>query len=113
MTGQDFAAKDFRTWAGTVLTCAELEALEAFESETQAKKNVALAIKTVSALLGNTPSVCRRCYVHLAVSECYMTGELLKGTSPRTRREAAQSLTAPGDEEAAMLRLLGKRLTAS
>jgi DNA topoisomerase I len=113
MTGQDFTAKDFRTWAGTVLTCAELQALEDFESETQAKKNVVQAIKAVSALLGNTPSVCRKCYVHPAVLECYMTGELIKSIKRRTKRETSECLTALRDEETAMLRLLRKRLAAS
>lgn len=113
MTGQDFTAKDFRTWAGTLLTCAELQALEAFESETQAKKNVVQAIKTVSSLLGNTPSVCRKCYVHPAILDCYMTGELLKRMIRRTQGEAAESLNALRNEEVAMLRFLSKRLLAS
>lgn len=113
MTGQDFTAKDFRTWAGTVLTWAELQALEAFESETQAKKNVSQAIKSVSALLGNTPSVCRKCYVHPAILECYMTGELPKSMSRLTRRDASECLNAPRDEEAALLRFLHKRLAPS
>jgi DNA topoisomerase I len=113
MTGQDFTAKDFRTWAGTVLTCAELQALEAFESETQAKKNMVQAIKVVSSLLGNTPSVCRKCYVHPAVLDCYMTGELLKSMIRRTQGEAAESLNALSNDEVAMLRFLSKRLSAS
>jgi DNA topoisomerase-1 len=117
MTGQDFTAKDFRTWAGTLLTCAELQALEAFESQTQAKKNVVQAIKAVSSLLGNTPSVCRKCYVHPAVLDCYMTGELLKSmicrTRSRTQEEAAHSLNALRNDEVAILRFLSKRLLAS
>ena len=113
MTGQDFTAKDFRTWAGTVLICAELQALENFESETQAKKNVIQAIKAVSALLGNTPSVCRKCYVHPAVLECYMAGELVKSKKRRTKRETSEHLNALRDEETAMLRFLHKRLTAT
>jgi DNA topoisomerase I len=113
MTGQDFTAKDFRTWAGTVLACAALQELEAFESQTQAKKNVLEAIKTVAVRLGNTPSVCRKCYVHPAVVECYMAGELVKGKSRPTRRKANEYLTLLKDEEAAMLHLLRKRLAAS
>lgn len=113
MTSQDFTAKDFRTWAGTVLTCTELQALEAFQSETQAKKNVVQAIKVVSALLGNTPSVCRKCYVHPAILESYMSGEIPRSRKQRTRRRAAECLNALRDEEATMLRLLRKRLTTS
>lgn len=111
MTGQDFTAKDFRTWAGTVLTCAELQALDAFQSETQAKKNVVQVIKAVSALLGNTPAVCRKCYVHPAVLESYMRGETLKSRKQRTRRRPSECLNTLRDEETAMLRLLRKRLT--
>jgi DNA topoisomerase-1 len=110
MTGQDFTAKDFRTWAGTVLACAALQELGAFESQTQAKRNVLEAIKTVAARLGNTPSVCRKCYVHPAVVECYMAGELVKRQP--TRRKANEYLTLLYDEEAAMLHLLRKRLAA-
>jgi DNA topoisomerase I len=113
MTGQDFTAKDFRTWAGTVLACAALRSLETFESEAQAKKNVLEAIKTVAARLGNTPSVCRKCYVHPAILECYMAGELLKSAKRRIARETAESMTALRAEEASMLRLLRKRLAAS
>ena len=56
MTNEDFTAKDFRTWAGTVLACTMLKEFEAFESQTQAKKNVVQAIKGVAARLGNTPT---------------------------------------------------------
>jgi DNA topoisomerase I len=113
MTGQDFTAKDFRTWAGTVLTCAELQALEVFESETQAKKNVVQAIKAVSALLGNTPSVCRKCYVHPAVVECYMTGELFKSMRGRRPQRETGTPNALRNEEVAMLGFLSKRLSAN
>ncbi len=64
LTGEDFTAKDFRTWAGTVLAALALQEFEAFDSQTQAKKNVVQAIERVAERLGNTPSVCRKCYVH-------------------------------------------------
>jgi DNA topoisomerase IB len=64
ITNQDFTAKDFRTWAGSVLAREILRELATFESEAEAKRNVVQAIKQVSARLGNTPAVCRRCYVH-------------------------------------------------
>ena len=113
MTGQDFTAKDFRTWAGTVLTCTALRELEAFESETEAKKNVVEVIKAVAVRLGNTPSVCRKCYVHPAVLECYMNGEMVNGTKRRTPRDTSECSNTLRKEEAAMLRLLRKRLAAS
>jgi len=73
-----FTAKDFRTWAGTVLACTLLRECEACDnpSQTQLKKNIVAAIKTVSQRLGNTPSVCRKCYVHPAVLEAYLNNSM-------------------------------------
>ena len=76
VAGEEFTAKDFRTWAGTVHAATELSQLAPAESETHAKKNVAAAIKVVSARLRNTPSVCRKCYVHPAIITGYMKGDL-------------------------------------
>ena len=73
ITGQDFTAKDFRTWAGTVLAALALQEFEAFDSQTQAKKNIVRAIESVAERLGNTPSVCRKCYVHPMVLDSYLT----------------------------------------
>src|SRR5690606_32175282 len=64
ITGQDFTAKDFRTWAGTVLAARALREFEQFDSATQAKRNVVQAIETVARRLGNTRAVCRKCYIH-------------------------------------------------
>jgi DNA topoisomerase-1 len=103
---QDFTAKDFRTWSGTVLACMALSELDAFESATQAKKNIVQAIKTVAARLGNTPSVCRKCYVHPAVLESYMAGallQILKGFGPRRLENSPHELRM---EEAALMHLL-------
>ena len=76
ISGEDFTAKDFRTWAGTILVARELRGLGAFETQTQAKKNVTEAIKTVSQHLGNRPATCRKYYVHPAVIEAYLAGDL-------------------------------------
>jgi DNA topoisomerase-1 len=75
-TGEDYTAKDFRTWAGTVLAAAALRGLEGFESESEAKRNVVAAIDRVARRLGNTRAVARRSYVHPAVVESYMDGSL-------------------------------------
>jgi DNA topoisomerase I len=75
--GQEFTAKDFRTWSGTVTALIALEQLGAFESDTQGKKNVADAIKTTAERLGNTPAICRKCYVHPGVIDAYLDGSLL------------------------------------
>lgn len=112
ITGQDFTAKDFRTWAGTVLASLALQEFEAFDSQTQAKRNVVRAIERVAARLGNTPSVCRTCYVHPAVLDAYTDGALLESLSRRAEQEMTGS---PGDlrpEEAAVLALLRRRLSA-
>jgi DNA topoisomerase-1 len=74
--GEEFTAKDFRTWAGTVLAAAELVRLGPADSETAARHNVVAAIETVAERLGNTPAICRRCYVHPVVNETYLDGEL-------------------------------------
>jgi DNA topoisomerase-1 len=78
ITGQDFTSKDFRTWNGTVLAIRALQSCGEGESASQAKKAVVEAIKTVAAQLGNTPAICRKCYVHPAVIEAYLAGSLLQ-----------------------------------
>jgi DNA topoisomerase I len=106
ISNQDFTAKDFRTWAGTVLACMALREFEAFESETQAKKNIVQAIKTVALRLGNTPSVCRKCYVHPTVLECYQTGAMIKFFKRRTKQQITDLSNTLQQEEAALMRLL-------
>ena len=114
VSGEPFTAKDFRTWAGTVLACSMLREFEAFDSETQAKKNVVAAIKSVAERLGNTPSVCRKCYVHPAVIERYMDGNLLKAFENEVKRALPRGPHALGKEEMDLLRLLerGAKLAA-
>jgi DNA topoisomerase-1 len=75
--GQEFTAKDFRTWGGSVTAMIALEQLGAFESETQGKKNVTEAIKSTAVRLGNTPTICRKCYVHPGIIDAYLDGSLL------------------------------------
>jgi DNA topoisomerase-1 len=77
ISGQDFTAKDFRTWGGTIFTVRTLRELGEFETETQAKKNVVQAIKSAAEYLGNTPTICRKCYVHPAVLDAYLNRSLL------------------------------------
>lgn len=110
VTGQDFTAKDFRTWAGTVLAAIALQEFEAVDSEAQAKKNVVRAIERVSERLGNTPSICRKCYVHPAVLDAYLEGTLLETLQQRLERELAEALRELRPEEAAVMGLLMRRL---
>src|SRR5205085_2688493 len=83
ITGEDFTAKDFRTWAGTVLAAIALNAVGEFETKKQAKTNIKNAISAVSKILGNTPAICRKCYVHPAVLETYLDGNSIEGLKKR------------------------------
>jgi len=85
VTGDDFTAKDFRTWAGTVLAGIALNAVGGFTTKKQAKKNVRDAISAVAEVLGNTVAICRKCYVHPAIVEAYLKGKSiaeLNGAKP-------------------------------
>jgi DNA topoisomerase-1 len=110
IAGQEFTAKDFRTWAGTVLAARALQEFEAFDTKAQAKHNVVEAIERVAKRLGNTKTICRKCYVHPAVIEAYLDGSLAQGLSRRVEEELTESLSALPPEEAAVLAFLQERL---
>jgi DNA topoisomerase-1 len=110
ITGEDYTAKDFRTWSGTVLAALALREFEKFDSEAQARKNIVRAIETVAAKLGNTPSVCRKCYVHPAVLESYLDGTMVEGLLARAQETLAEDLHELEPEEAAVLAMLEQRL---
>jgi DNA topoisomerase I len=111
ITGEDFTAKDFRTWAGTVLAAMALNAQEAFENKSQAKKNVKDAISAVAKILGNTPAVCRKCYVHPAVLETYLDGAMIEGLKQKTEETLERKLGDLRSEEAAVMGFLRTRST--
>ncbi|MDB5729417.1 MAG: topoisomerase [Noviherbaspirillum sp.] len=110
ITGDDFTAKDFRTWSGTMLAAMALQEFQKFDSHAQAKKNIVQAIEAVAEKLGNTPSVCRKCYVHPAVIESYLDGTMLHALQERTRQELVEDIHALSPEEAAVVALLQRRL---
>src|SRR6185437_2369606 len=110
IAGQEFTAKDFRTWAGTVLAARALQEFQAFDSQAQAKRNVVQAIESVAKRLGNTKAVCRKCYIHPAVINLYMDGSLLQTLTRRVKKELTRSLHGLPAEEAAVLTLLQHRL---
>ncbi|MFS2156616.1 DNA topoisomerase IB [Pseudomonas sp. Pseusp122] len=83
LTGADFTAKDYRTWAGSALALATLRKLE-WEPEADAKKHIVEMVKAVARQLGNTPAICRKCYIHPAVLEGFLQGQLAR--LPRTRQ---------------------------
>ena len=110
ITGEEFTAKDFRTWAGTVMAAMALQSQELFENKSQAKKNVKAAISAVAKMLGNTPTVCRKCYVHPAVLETYLDGSLIEGLKKQTEKTLTRSFNHLRTEEAAVLTFLQERL---
>jgi DNA topoisomerase-1 len=110
ITGQDVTAKDFRTWAGTVLAALALREFEAFDSQARAKKNVRTAIERVSSRLGNTPTICRKCYVHPEILNCYLNGSLLLEIKEEVEAELRNQLEGLKPEEAAVMTLLQGRL---
>jgi DNA topoisomerase-1 len=110
LAGDGFTAKDFRTWNGTVAAALALQASPGFDSEAQAKSNIVRAIEQVAARLGNTPAVCRKCYVHPAVIEAYLDGELAEALRRGADDEYPQPLAGLEPEVAAVLTLLQARL---
>jgi DNA topoisomerase-1 len=111
ITGKDVTAKDFRTWAGTVMAALALQEFEAIDSQATVKKNVKAAIERVAARLGNTPAICRKCYVHPEILDSYTQGELLLTVKGEIDTELREQLTTLRPEEAAVLALLEKRLS--
>ena len=109
IAGEEFTAKDFRTWAGTVLAARTLAALDHAETETEAKRGVVRAVETVAGQLGNTPAVCRKCYIHPAVLEAHLDGSLVTCLRERTEEEPAEGCGLDPDERC-VLRLLRGRL---
>src|SRR5437660_2556253 len=106
----EFTAKDFRTWAGTLLAARALQEFETFDSQAQAKRNIVRAIEAVAKRLGNTQAICRKCYVHPAVIDAYLDGSLLHTLKQRVRGEMVRSLPDLPPEEAAVLAFLQERL---
>ena len=110
ITGEDFSAKDFRTWAGTVLTAIALKAQEKFETKKQAKSNINTAIKAVAKVLGNTPAICRKCYVHPAVLETYLDEQAIEGLKQMTEEALEKNDVDLRSSETAVLKFLKSRL---
>jgi DNA topoisomerase I len=99
----DFTAKDFRTWAGTLLTAIGLSAQANFESKKQAKANIKNAVSAAAEVLGNTPTICRKCYVHPAVIEAYLNRTPIAGLTSARKSTGRWDLRAA---EKALLKFL-------
>ncbi len=109
-SGEDITAKDFRTWAGTNLAAMALADMERFDNHVQQRKALVRAVETVAKQLGNTPAICRKCYIHPAVFEGYLDGSLAEGL--KQRADAVLDAHAPGltAQEVAVTAFLSRRL---
>jgi DNA topoisomerase-1 len=110
VTGQGFTAKDFRTWAGTVLAAWALQELPPVRTKADAKKNVLRAVERVAGRLGNTVAICRKCYVHPVVFDAYLDGTLVATLKQRLDHEVRAGEDHLQREEMAVLALLHNRL---
>jgi len=102
LTGEDFSAKDFRTWRGTTEAFSALEKLGPAENESHAKKNVVEAVKSAASKLGNRPSTCRAYYIHPAITEAYLNGTFFE----RIAKPPASGKTGLSREEQYVLALI-------
>ncbi len=109
---EHFTAKDFRTWAGTVLACMMLQQLDPCDTGTQAKKNLVSTVAAVAQRLGNTPSVCRKCYIHPAVIEHYLHGTMSNGALKTAIELTQEDPHALRQEELNLLHLLDLQIAA-
>jgi DNA topoisomerase-1 len=108
---QDLTAKDFRTWGGTVVATNALEELGMFESETQGKKNVVEAIKMTAKQLGNTPTICRKCYIHPGLIDSYLDESLLNFFKQYEKQTKKRSIEGLRPDEARVLAFLEQLVT--
>jgi DNA topoisomerase I len=113
IAGVEFSAKDFRTWSGTVLAAVALREFEKAGTQKQVKRNLVAAIENVARRLGNTPAICRKCYIHPAIMESYLDGktvEILRAQATAELRAPQSGLSA---EEKAVLAFLQSHLRVS
>ncbi len=113
VTGEEITAKDFRTWAATNLAALALQEFEQFDNQAAAKKNVLRAIEKVSKLLGNTPAICRKCYIHPRIFDGYLDGSLaeaLKGRAEAALSPEGRAHTDLSAEEVAVVAFLSRTL---
>lgn len=108
-SGGDFTAKDFRTWAGTLLAYRALRSLEPEHHGPAARRNVVEAMRRTAARLGNTPAVARGSYVHPAVLEAYLDGSLPGSLVDVAEEQEEPPVGSDRDEERAVVRLLRLR----
>ena len=111
ISGEEITAKDFRTWAATNLAALALQEFEFFDTEAKKKQAVVRAVEKVAKHLGNTPAICRRCYIHPAIFDGYFDGTLLSTLKGQTRNYLAENLGEMSTEETAVAAFLSLRLS--
>ena len=110
ITGEEITAKDFRTWAGTNLAALALREFEHVDSDVMRKRAVVRAVERVAKHLGNTPAVCRRCYIHPEIFEGFLDGTLLTTLAEKTGAYLIEEIEGMSAEEAAVAAFLRFRL---
>jgi DNA topoisomerase I len=108
IAGDNFTAKDFRTWAGTVMAARELAEAASVTSQTEAKRNIGHAVERVARRLGNTKAICRKCYVHPAILAAYMNGVTIPPSPPPAPKSGHQH--ALSADELAVVEILERHL---
>jgi DNA topoisomerase-1 len=110
ISGEEITAKDFRTWAATNLAALALQEFELFDTEAKKKQAVVRAVEKVAKHWGNTPAICRRCYIHPAIFDGYFDGTLLSTLKGQTRNYLTQKVVGMTAEETAVAAFLSLRL---
>src|SRR5437764_11501816 len=110
IAGEEITAKDFRTWAGTQLAAKALRGFRDLDTESKRKKAIVRAVEKVAKHLGNTPAICRRCYIHPAIFEGYVDGTLLEALAAKADADLNENNEHMSPEEAAVTAYLRLRL---
>jgi len=110
ISGEHVTAKDFRTWAATNLAAEALAAADVHDTKTKAKRALVEAVESVAKRLGNTPAICRKCYIHPAVFEGYLDGSLAEGLKARADAVLEHDAAGLSVQELAVTRFLSKQL---
>jgi DNA topoisomerase-1 len=109
ISGREITAKDFRTWAGTMLASSALRKLGPATSEREAKANIVRAVDEVARRLGNTRAVCRKYYIHPVIIEAYLQGEVVVPVPEPKNPKREHPSAALRREEAAVLEFIQRR----
>jgi DNA topoisomerase-1 len=111
IAGSDFTAKDFRTWAGTILAVRAFAATGPSRNERDGKKTVVNAVKSVAAQLGNRPATCRKYYIHPAILDAYLDGSLFPVLKRGEQQETAYSGLGLSTEEYCLMVIVAEHQT--